>query len=54
MENQCELCDGRLALLGFMGRFVWFRCINCGCECSVEANNFDEIELDEMQQALEV
>ena len=34
-ENaRCCVCAGPLAVLGQLGRLVWFRCINCGLDQS--------------------
>lgn len=37
----CSLCGGVLALLGCLGKLAWFRCIQCGMQCSHDAAVLD-------------
>lgn len=34
--DDCALCGGPLTALGTLGALAWFRCRNCGAECSRE------------------
>ena len=34
MRYECKLCGGLLELLGQLGCLKWFRCRDCGMECS--------------------
>ena len=37
----CPLCNGPLSFLGFLGKLGWFRCRNCGMDCSKPAEECD-------------
>jgi hypothetical protein len=32
--GSCPCCDGTLVLLGQLGNLWWFRCRQCGADCS--------------------
>ena len=38
----CSLCEGPLYVLGWLGKFLYTRCRNCGAECRREDDNNDE------------
>ena len=41
---ECQVCGGELMELGGLGSLIWYRCRNCGMECSkkVEVKAADE------------
>lgn len=42
-EVSCPVCDGQGAILGALGRLLWFRCIQCGIEFNV-SNSQEEFQ----------
>ncbi len=40
--NECPTCGGLLTLLGRLGSLLWLRCRQCGMDCSISAEDFDE------------
>jgi hypothetical protein len=42
--NPCPVCGGPLGLLGHLGKLAWFRCRDCGAECSADGDVYAEDE----------
>lgn len=38
----CPLCYGDVVVLGQLGSLLWFRCRDCGAECSVREAEHDD------------
>lgn len=46
----CSICGGALALLGYLGNLAHLRCVQCGSQCSVAADQLetgDEFDYDD-------
>ena len=37
-EVFCPVCGGLAALMGGLGKLLWFRCVQCGIEFNQEVN----------------
>jgi hypothetical protein len=35
----CPMCGGQSGLMGYLGQLAWFRCLFCGMEFNIPAND---------------
>ena len=45
----CPMCGGTPALLGTLGNLTWLRCTGCGSEYSVDADYFNELVDEDLE-----